>query len=312
MKEDVFLISNGKLFRENNTLIFVSPDNKIVFPVERVKSINVIGKCSMSSMIISYLMRKNIPVNFFDSHGKYEGSLFPRKFNYPGKVIVSQAKAFFERRDEIAKEMVEGIKHNAGRIVGKSTFKDIEVPENGINNIRATEAEIWKRFYPEFGKTLKNFKFSIRTRNPPRDEVNAMISFLNAILYSIVLSEVHGSYLSPEISFLHEPMDRRFSLPLDIADIFKPLFVFKTIREIINKGNITRSDFRFENGSCLLNQDGKRKVVAAFDRRMKEIIMNKYLMRKTSMRYLIRQECHKLVRDFMVEGKYYAFRIWWF
>ncbi len=100
------------------------------------------------------------------------------------------------------------------------------------------ESTLWKEFYGLFASLLKHFEFRERNRNPPRDEVNALISLGNSVLYTVALSEIRKTYLHPPaISFLHEPpLERRYSLSLDLADVFKPVTVFRVILRLVNRG----------------------------------------------------------------------------
>jgi len=154
-------------------------------------------------------------------------------------------------------------------------------------------------------------KFEKRSRQPPENEVNAMISFGNSLLYSAILSEIYHTQLHPAISYLHEPSERRFSLALDIAEIFKPLIVDRLIFSLVNSRIIQRNDFEREFNGILLNESGKRKFVKAFNERLEKTVKHKDLGRNVSYQRLIRLECYKLIKHLLGTGKYSPFVIWW-
>lgn len=74
-----------------------------------------------------------------------------------------------------------------------------------------------------------------RTKLPPSNEVNAMISFVNSMCYTLCLDMIYHTQLNPTISFLHQPGERRYSLALDLAEIFKPVLADRLIFSLLNK-----------------------------------------------------------------------------
>lgn len=150
-----------------------------------------------------------------------------------------------------------------------------------------------------------------RTRQPPSNEVNAMISFGNSMCYTLCLDMIYHTQLNPTISFLHEPGYRRFSLALDIAEIFKPVIVDRMIFSLMNKRVIQKSDFDHQLHSCLLKPDGRKKVVKAWDEKLNETIRHRSLGRNVSYKHLVKLECYKLVKHFLNMEVYKPFKAWW-
>jgi len=137
-----------------------------------------------------------------------------------------------------------------------------------------------------------------------------MISFGNSLLYSVTLSEIYNTYLHPSISYLHEPSERRFSLALDIADIFKPVIVERTIFNLVNNKVIDEGDFNREVG-VLLSNSGKRKFIASFDEKMNTTIKHPELGRNVTYRYIIRLEAYKIMKHVLGDKNYVSFKAWW-
>ncbi len=100
-----------------------------------------------------------------------------------------------------------------------------------------------------------------RTKQPPGNEVNAMVSFVNTLCYTLCLDMIYHTQLNPAISFLHQPGERRFSLALDLAEIFKPILADRLIFSLMNKKQIQASDFDNRLNSCLLKDSGRKTVV---------------------------------------------------
>jgi len=141
--------------------------------------------------------------------------------------------------------------------------------------------------------------------------INCLISFGNSLVYSTVLAEIYNTQLNPTVSYLHEPFERRFSLALDLAEIFKPFIADRVIFKLINKKMIDESHFSKELNYCLLNDKGKRVFLEAYDERLKTTIEHRNLGRKVSYQRLIRLECYKLIKHLLGIKKYEPFVIWW-
>ena len=170
-----------------------------------------------------------------------------------------------------------------------------------------------RRLYVVPGKVLwQRGQFTKRVRRPPDNPINALISFGNSIMYASCLSEIYRTQLNPTISFLHEPGDRRFSLSLDLAEIFKPVIVDRLIFRLLNRQQLQESKhFDDQLGGCYLNEAGRRIFHQTYDEQLKQTIEHRKLNRKVSYQRLIRLECYKLIKHLTQMEPYQAFRAWW-
>jgi len=324
MKEPIFITSEGILFREANTLYFMNEENgKKPLPIENISDIYCYGKVSMKSGGEYLLMEHGIPVHFFNKYGYYMGSLYPRIELNSGLLLVRQAEYYLDRnkRAEIATEMVNGIKHNILQTLKyyKKKKKDVdpyikaiekENPTGDIATVMSAEGRIWAEYYKSFNEILNYFEMNNREIRPPTNEMNSLISFGNSLLYSTTLSEIYNTYLHPSISFLHEPSERRFSLALDIADIFKPIIVERVIFTLINNKIISEKHFE-KNIGVFLNSQGKKLFIQEYIDKLNTTLYHPDLKRNVSYRYLIRLECYKLIKHFLEDKKYNSLKMWW-
>jgi CRISPR-associated protein Cas1 len=183
----------------------------------------------------------------------------------------------------------------------------VAVPE-----LMGIEGKMRERYYRAWPHILTGeWAFDRRVRRPPDNEVNALISFGNGVIYTACLGELYRTQLTPTISYLHEPGARRFSLALDLAEIFKPLLVDRAIFRLLNTGQLTAKHFDTTLHGCTLTDAGKRLYLAALDERLGTTIMHRRLGRHVSYRHLIRLECYKLIRHLSGLEPYKAFRAWW-
>lgn len=142
-----------------------------------------------------------------------------------------------------------------------------------------------------------------RVKRPPDNPVNAMISFGNSLLYTKTISAIYRTHLDQRVSSLHEPSEGRFSLSLDISEVFKPVIVYRTIFELVNNRKIqVQKHFDKKVNYCLLNEEGRKIFIEAFEKRMDGVFEHSGLKRKVSYRTAIKLDCYKLIKH-ILEGK---------
>jgi CRISPR-associated protein Cas1 len=167
-------------------------------------------------------------------------------------------------------------------------------------------------YYKAFEKILKpDLEFKKRVRRPPNNMVNAMISYTNGLVYSSCLTQIYRSQLNPTVSFLHEPGFRRFSLALDLAEIFKPILADRIIFKLFNNRQLSEKNFAKDLNFCYLKENGRKTVLQEWDKRLNTTIEHRRLKRKVSYERLIRLECYKLVKHLSEVETYKGFRAWW-
>ncbi|MGC9079730.1 MAG: CRISPR-associated endonuclease Cas1 [Nanopusillaceae archaeon] len=298
--DTIFIKSHGKLIRYKNTLAFIDENKrKKVLPIENIKQILIYGNVSLTSGAIKLLISKRKYVHFFSKYGNYLGSLYPKSL--PAKIIIKQIEKYNNSgtRLYIAKQIISACRNNFYEIFRRKTeeakkFYDIELSTvRDIYELMGLESQIFKLAYNLFDKVSKKYKVIERTRNPPLNEANALISYLNSTLYALILTEIHKKGLLPSISYLHEPQEDRPSLSLDIAEIFKPVFTFRLSLYLINKGILNDNDFISISGGVFLSSTGREKVLNYVDK----ILRSKFRIKKVgkrSLSYIISWQVEKL------------------
>lgn len=320
-KKNYYLLSDGILKRKENTIYFVNEKGKKPIPINKIYSVYAYGQITISSQVISLFAKNGIPIHFFNYYGFYNGSFYPRETLLSGDLVVKQAETFLnnDKRIELAKLFVEGSAKNILKVLAyykidnniKKTLIDLNSCEL-ITEIMNVEGRIRAEYYEKFDKILpEDFKMEGRSRQPPKNMINSLISFGNSMMYSTTLTEIYNTQLNPTISFLHEPSERRFSLSLDLSEIFKPIFVDRLIFYLVNKKIITKEDFDQDLNCCLLNNKGRTKFVQEYNKRLEKTIKHRELNKKVSYRRLIRLEAYKLVKHILQIKKYDSFVIWW-
>lgn len=321
LRKDYYILSEGILKRKENTLYFVNNKGKKPIPINKIYSIYAYGQITFSSQVMSLLAKKGIPIHFFNYYGFYNGSYYPRETLLSGDLLVRQAEYYLNqpKRLELAKLFVEGAANNILKVLSyykiENNVNEILMELNKTNKITEimnVEGRIRSEYYSKFDEILpKEFKMEGRSRQPPKNMINSLISFGNSMMYSTVLTEIYNTQLNPTISYLHEPFERRFSLSLDLSEIFKPIFVDRLIFYLVNKKMITKKDFNQDLNCCLLNDSGRNKFIKEYNKRLEKTIKHKDLNKKVSYQRLIRLEAYKLKKHILGIKKYNPFVIWW-
>jgi len=331
MKKTVYIFSSGELRRKGNTLYFEGKDKRKYLPVEGVSKIQVFGEVSINKKILEFLSQKEIIVSFFSHNGYYMGSFYPRQHYNSGFMILRQAEHYLspEKRLFLARAFVKGSMENMGKVITYYKNRGIEFSHEKLNameafysslerardvgQLMALEGNFREAYYKCFDPIVKNEDFAMeeRTRRPPSNRMNALISFGNSLLYTEILSEIYKTHLDPRIGYLHATNFRRFTLNLDVAEIFKPIIIDRLIFYLINKGIIQKGDFYRKVGGILMKENAMRKFVEKFEEKMRVTIKHRKLGRNVSYRRLIRLELYKLEKHFMGDEEYKPFVARW-
>ena len=320
-KKNYYILSEGILKRKENTIYFVNEKGKKPIPINKVYSIYAYGQITFSSQVMSLLSKNGVLIHFFNYYGFYSGSYYPRETLLSGDLLVKQADYYLntQKRLELAKLFVEGAANNILKVLAyykienniKETLSELN-STNKITEIMNIEGRIRSEYYTKFDEILPDdFKMEGRSRQPPKNMINSLISFGNSMMYSTVLTELYNTQLNPTISYLHEPSERRFSLSLDLSEIFKPIFVDRLIFYMVNKRMLSKKDFNEDLNCCLLNDKGRNKFIKEYNKRLEKTIKHKKLKKNVSYQRLIRLEAYKLKKHILDIEKYDPFVSWW-
>lgn len=151
--------------------------------------------------------------------------------------------------------------------------------------VRGLEGEAARAYFGAFGWMVRvgqpDFSFDGRTRRPPRDRVNAMLSFLYALVRTECTAALEGVGLDPQVGYLHALRPGRPALALDLMEEFRPVFADWLVLTLINRGQLGSKDFESLPGDAVrMNEDGRRTVLRAFQERKAEEVQHRLLKQK--------------------------------
>ena len=316
-----YIFSIGELKRKDNSIVFKNEKGNTYLPIEDTKEIYCMNEVSLNTKFLDFISKAGITMHFFNYHGNYCGSYYPKVALISGDLTIKQSQVYIENRLFIARAIVQGIANNIHELLyhyyrhdkkelkplldwlKKDVSIELEKTQN-IKQILFTEGQIWSRFYDSFKHFLpQEFIMNKRVKRPPDNPINALISFGNTLLYTKTISAIYRTHLNQSISFLHSPREGRFSLSLDLCEVFKPVIVFKTIFECVNNKKLQVSKhFDKSLNYALLNEDGKKIFIQNFENRINETFLHPKLKRKTTYKSAIRYDAYKLIK-YILENK---------
>ena len=316
-----YIMSMGELTRKDNSLCFRKDGKNVYIPIENTKEIYCMNEVTVNTKLLDFLSQNHVIVHFFNYYEGYSGTFYPKNQYNSGRLIVKQVEAYDNSREVIAKAIVCGIgrniyevlyhyyKHDKKEVkevldwIRREFYVKVENAQN-VKEIMAAEGEVWMRFYDNFRYFLPDdFVMNKRVKRPPDNPINALISFGNTLLYTKTISAIYQTHLDQRISFLHEPSEGRFSLSLDISEVFKPVIVYRTIFDLVNNRKLqVEKHFDKNVNYCILNEDGRKIFVQAFEDRMESVFTHPVLKRKVSYRTALKLDCYKLIKS-ILEGK---------
>ena len=334
MKKTKYIFNAGRMSRKDNTLIF-QPVNKdgvkvkpSYLPIEDVSNLYCFGSVDANSALFNFLGKQKVSLHFFDYYEHYTGSFMPKDYLWAGQLQVAQTQHYLEldKRMVLAKNFVRGASEAMVEVLKYYYRKDKNVRQSlvrigelqfeiencdDVPTLMGIEGNCRKAYYAAFDEIVvgSGFVMDGRSSRPPKNAMNALISFGNMMCYTLCLDSIYHTQLNPTISFLHEPGAMRYSLALDLAEIFKPILVDRTIFSLINRKQLKSKHFEPHLNGIHLNDVGKKLFIKTYDERLKETFKHSTRLKSVSYKTAVKYECHKLARHLLLGEAYVPFSL---
>jgi CRISPR-associated protein Cas1 len=330
VKDNHHVFADGDLSRSEGTLRIDTLDGETKhLPVESIDTLYLHGQITFNTRALGLLNDHGVPVHVFGWKDYYRGSYLPKRDHLSGNTVVEQVRAYDdpERRLSIARSLIAASIHNMranlvyydsrgrsfdGTLERLASLKDETSDSDDISALRGVEATARKTYYSCFDEILREpFTLGRREYNPPTNETNALISFLNSMVYTACVSAIRKTALDPTVGFMHEPGDRRFTLSLDIADIYKPILADRVLFRLVNRQQVDLDDFETDLDGCLLTEDGRLTVLAEYEDTLDRTVEHPRLKRKVSYKTLIQTDVYSLKKHVLTGEPYRPTKRWW-
>ena len=250
------------------------------FPVEKVRTVNVFGNISVSTPFLASCGKTGMSVNYFTWYGKYVGSFVPEQ-NTIAEVRRRQAALGDEEALGIARTIVGAKIRNSRTLLSR---KKVRPPErlkvleanvhstDDMNQLRGIEGEAAALYFGSLDECLiEGWTFEKRTRRPPQDHINSLLSLTYAMIKNEVMSALRQYNLDPFIGVMHTDRHGRPALALDLMEEFRPIFCDAFAIRLVNQRILAHDDFTAENR---LKEHALKKYLSQFDGYMKETFMH--------------------------------------
>ena len=322
------MINEGILTKRDFSLLFDGKDGKKYIPVETTDSLYIYSNVIFSGKFFEFINEKGLNVSMIDRYGEKIGSFVPQNNHRNIKTELKQLRIYDDEKErlELARKLeiasVFNIRANlryyerrkeeqklATTITDISALIKLLNEAKSVTQLMTIEAQARQKYYHCFNWILddKDFIFEKRTRCPPEDPLNAMISFGNTLLYQRIANEINRTSLDIRIGIVHAAGSRPESLNLDLADLFKPILVDRTIFTLVNRKMMNAEDFvEVENNGIYLSKNGKRQFIKEFERKLYQKLQIDGIERTYD--YLIKYEIQKLKKYIEYGEKYKPYK----
>jgi CRISPR-associated protein Cas1 len=266
------------------------------FPVEKLETVNVFGGVNFSTPFLAEANNHGIVLNYFTQQGSYRGSFVPEK-NTIAEVRRAQYALPDDRELAIARAMIHAKIRNQRIFLARKDVRETprleELEERALevddqDDLRGTEGEAAQKYFEHLDETLVDgWTFEKRTRRPPEDHINAVLSLTYVMIKNEVLSALRQYNLDPFLGVFHTDRHGRPSLALDLQEEFRPIFCDAFATRLVNRGTLSHDDFRKDNKLC---DTAFKTYLGKFDDYMEEEFRHPHFDYTVTRREAIRQQ----------------------
>ena len=298
----------------NGGLIVVKLNGEVVskHPIHQLSAVCLYGAIQISAQAQQLLMEQGVPISWFSAAGRFIGMAHGLPCSgVDARLGQSRLWASPERRLALAARIIRAKIHNqrvmlmrnghADEAVLKkmAALRDSCMTQPSLLSLRGVEGSAAALYFENFAGMIKpgmEFDFHGRNRRPPKDPINALLS----MAYSMLVKELTGiAYtvgLDPFLGFFHSPRYGRPALALDMMEEFRPLIADSTVLTLVNRGEVSPSDFIYTSRGVMLNESARRQFWRAWTRRMDTEITHPEFGYKMSYRRMLGVQMRQLWR----------------
>lgn len=283
----LYVVTPGASVGKSDDTLEIRKDGIVIDSARliEVSHVSIFGNGQISTQVLRALADRGVPV-FYLSFGGWLSAICHGPVSHSLDARMAQHRAFADRDAtmRLSRGFVEGKVRNQRTILRRQNGDRAAVELQRLSLLierigkaddpdvlLGLEGQAARTYFSRFGEMLKAgppFDFESRNRRPPRDPVNALLSFLYAMLVKECVAALLSVGLETELGFLHRPRAGRSGLALDLAEEFRPIVADSVVLSMVNTGEVKATDFVSLPGETALTMDGRRSVIAAFERRM--------------------------------------------
>lgn len=319
----LFVTTDGSYLAKQGQSIVVSRDGEKVLqvPILTVSGIVCTGAASVSTALLGLCGEKGVSISFLSGRGRFlarvegptSGNVLLRKDQFRatlsdqrclevsryfvlGKVVNARAILLRGIRDH---GDPEGTLGNAVAVLGRCASSAEQSPSLG--QLRGIEGEAGRAYFGAFDGLITReegaFRFRGRTRRPPTDPVNAMLSFAYAILAHDVRSACESVGLDPQVGFLHRDRPGRPGLALDLMEELRAPIADRAVLTVVNRRQVSPGDFeQHPGGGVRMNESARKALIVTYQKRKQEEVVHPFVGERTTMGLIPHLQARLLAR----------------
>lgn len=311
----LYVTSDGAWVNKDGENIVVSVDGEERgrVPMHGIGAIVALGRIAISSPLMAAAAAAGITMTHMTEEGRFlaridgpvSGNVLLRRTQYrwaddqthrtniiksivAGKVLNQRAvlnRALRDHGSNMAEADIAAVTAASNRLT--NVVRRLEKPLDD-DQLRGAEGEAGLTYFSVFDHLVRGekplFTFVGRSRRPPLDAINAVLSFVYVLLTSDVRGALESVGLDPAVGYLHADRPGRASLALDLMEEFRPFFADRLVLSLINRRQLADADFRrLENGATLLTDEGRKTVLTAYQERKRDEFLHAFLDEKITL-----------------------------
>ena len=331
----LYVDEQGCILKKTGERLLVVKEGETIrdIPLIHLGQVVLCGNISVTTPVMQTLLNNGIPVVYLSAYGRYQGVLMPqisrnsllrvaqhrvaddqekclalaKTFVY-GKIsnmrLMLQRRKWRGKTETDAKETaiessIEGMRKMRGRLPKAENLSELLGLEGNAS------ADYFRSFSSMLNAEM-GFSFEHRTRRPPKDPTNALLSFAYSLLTADVISAIQIVGLDPYVGFFHQQTYGRPCLALDLIEEFRPIIADSVVVTLINNRQITPNDFTQSHGGWFLKDPARKKFYAAYEKRKSETITHPVFKYKISFRRALELQVRLLAKCLMGEIETYT------
>lgn len=306
LQNTLYITTQGSyLHKERETLVIEQNGKKLAqLPIHAIAHIFCFGNVMVSPYVMGFCGENQVNLAFFNEHGRFlsrmqgrqHGNIHLRRAQYR----ISETQPISIARHIIAAKIQSSKRVLQRHIRNHGTHQNLQCAINSLNSslqqlksahnlehIRGIEGEAASRYFGVFQHLISEksgFIFNGRNRRPPRDEVNALLSFLYSVVGKEISGALQGVGLDPQAGFLHADRSGRDSLAQDILEEFRAWYIDRMVLSLINRGQLKLSDFVKESsGAVHIKDDARKLLFKTLQEKKQEKIIHPYLQEEVAI-----------------------------
>lgn len=333
----LFVTTNGAYLSRDGQAVAVrlKRETKLRVPLHNLDGIVCFGRVGCSPILMGACADAGVSISFLSSEGRFRaavcgyapGNVLLRRQQYRAAddsqaclqiartivtVKIANARSVLLRGARDTPARSDPLQAVARRLAGNLT----DVRQTGtLDELRGREGDSASTYFSAFRDLVTNsepaFLFTKRSRRPPMDPINALMSFVYALLTHDARSACEAAGLDAAVGFLHRDRPGRPGMALDLMEEFRPFFADRLVLTLINRRQVQPSGFKaLENGAVIMDDETRKTVLVAYQRRKQEIVTHPFLGEKTSIGLLVHLQARLMARHLRGDLDAYPPFIW--